>query len=319
MEEILEYEIGLYSEIKTILTGKVYVVEYEVTNQFYIKKILNKENLKAYENLKRIKCKHRAKIIECFVVDDNIIVIEELVNGRTIDNILKIEEISKEEAIRVSIGVCNGLVDIHMMENPIIHRDIKPSNVMINNDGTVKLIDFDAARVSNELNNRDTRLIGTQGYASPEQFGFAQTDIRSDIYSIGVLLNYMILKKFPTDEIVKGDIRQVIEKATQIDRAYRYQTIYELKEALGNVKLEGEIKEKVIDLNKQENNRSNMDRPKEDICFKNETKKEPRQANTFTKNFGKEKKSFWDKTIKKVVGFRSGNIIKMITAACWTL
>ncbi|MGL5577420.1 MAG: protein kinase domain-containing protein [Sarcina sp.] len=83
-------------------------------------------------------CKNRAQVIEYFLVDENLIVIEELVNGRTIENILQIEDLDKDEIVRIIIGICNGLSDIHNMKEPIIRRDIKLSNIMINVDKVMK-------------------------------------------------------------------------------------------------------------------------------------------------------------------------------------
>ncbi|MGL4453148.1 MAG: serine/threonine-protein kinase [Sarcina sp.] len=345
MEEILAYELQLYSDIKTIIDNKVYVVEHEVTKQFYIKKILSKDNLKVYSKLKNKQCKNRAQVIEYFLVDENLIVIEELVNGRTIENILQIEDLDEDEIVRIIIGICNGLSDIHNMKEPIIHRDIKPSNIMINSEGVVKLIDFDAARVSNELNNRDTRLIGTTGYASPEQFGFAQTDTRSDIYSIGVLLNYMILKKLPFEELADGDIGEIIKRATQIDRAHRYQTVEELKTALSMINVDKVMKKDKFKKGDEEENifmgfdsmneiESNILGNKvatigkkklvnaKDISlgtYKNIKSKRDEKKKIKEQKYREKEKNICDKTIRQVVGYRSGNILKCIMASFWYL
>ena len=323
MEKLLaEYELSLYSEIKTILEGKVYIVSHEITNQLYIKKVLHRENLSVYKVLKEMKSQNRPEVVEYFPINDKLIVIEELVNGRTVENILEIESIAKDEAIRIMIGICDGLLDIHRRDNPIIHRDIKPSNIIINSDGVIKLIDFDAARVVNELNNRDTRLIGTSGYASPEQFGFAQTDIRSDIYSMGVLLNYLLVKKLPSEELVSGEIGEIIKKAIQIDRGYRYQDVEEFKKAL-----------LLINLKPKKDSRSNVLNTQKLSLEKPKDKKEPEGYMTFgiqsqnkdekNKKERKYTRSSLDMTLerylRKIVGFRSFKVYKMILASCWYL
>ena len=82
--------------------------------------------------------------------------------------------------------MCDGLKELH--EQKIIHRDIKPSNMILQADGRIRLIDFDAARIFKDNKATDTELLGTKDYAPPEQYGFGQTDPRSDIYSLGVTI-----------------------------------------------------------------------------------------------------------------------------------
>ena len=222
MENItLKYELSLYNEIKTIISNKVYIVSNTLTDEIFIKKYLSIETLEVYKSLKGIKNKNVAEVIDYFECDDKLIVIEEFINGKNLEYILEDKVFSNNKAISTTLSICDGLKDLHNRNKAIVHRDLKPSNIMINSDNIVKIIDFDAARLSNVLKDRDTVLIGTAGYASPEQFGFAQTDNRSDIYSIGILLNYMILKKHPMEEVVGGKLGQVIRKAIQVDRIHR--------------------------------------------------------------------------------------------------
>ena len=94
----------------------------------------------------------------------------------------------------------------------------------------MKLIDFSIARFpTSQL--RDTKILGSVGYASPEQFGFQQTDARSDIYSLGVVLNQMLTGKFPNEELPKGAISKVILKATAISPDQRYPDIKQFESA----------------------------------------------------------------------------------------
>ena len=80
-------------------------------------------------------------------------------------------------------------------ESALIHRDIKPGNVMLRSDGSVKLIDFDTVRSYKDTKNQDTVLLGTKEYASPEHYGYGQTGITSDIYSVGVMMHEMLTGK----------------------------------------------------------------------------------------------------------------------------
>lgn len=111
----------------------------------------------------------------------------------------------------------------------IVCRDLKAENVMIDNDGHVKIIDFDIARTVREGQGRDTVLMGTAEYAAPEQYGFFQTDNRSDIFSLGVLLNYAMTGRFLVEGIVEGKLQPIIRRCTYMEPSERYQSVEELE------------------------------------------------------------------------------------------
>jgi serine/threonine protein kinase len=100
---------------------------------------------------------------------------------------------------------------------------------MIDNKGNVKLIDFDTARIYKHYQSQDTIFMGTIGYAPPEQYGLNQTDERTDIYSLGVLMNVMLTGELPEKRLYNGKLRKVIIKCTQSVPDNRYQTAEELK------------------------------------------------------------------------------------------
>lgn len=110
--------------------------------------------------------------------------------------------------------------------------DIKPSNIIVGLDDKVKFIDFDIAREYNDAGIKDTELLGTAGYAAPEQFGFAQTDVRTDIYAFGILYNYLLTGKHIQDKFYDGTAGDIISKCISIDPVKRYQNAKEVKEAL---------------------------------------------------------------------------------------
>ena len=92
------------------------------------------------------------------------------------------------------LQLCEALEVLHGCNPSLIHRDIKPSNVLVNEEGILKIIDFDASRQYRKTKNTsDTRLLGTIEYAAPAQFGYAQTDFRSDIYSAGVVFSEIVI------------------------------------------------------------------------------------------------------------------------------
>ena len=159
------------------------------------------------------------------------------------------------------LQLCDALETIHNMVPPLIHRDIKPSNILINKEGVLKLIDFDASRryKRDEHTTSDTILLGTAEYAAPEQFGYQQTNEQSDIYSFGVLLADLFGVRIREDSQKKNDdfkefakksrrmkrIESIIAKCTQFDPGRRYERISEVKKDLTAV-LEGKPSKKLI-------------------------------------------------------------------------
>jgi len=189
------------------------------------------------ENFTFVKKKYRPAIKEFLVsLSDNphpnfpVIVevkdefyVMEYIEGDTLEDIVSKSPLSPDGAKDVILQLLDAVEFMHEMG--IIHRDIKPENIVIANDGVLKLIDFDISRKVVSDKSKDTRLLGTAGYASPEQYGFTQTDQRSDIYSIGIVYNYLLTGKFITEKIADGQIGKIIRKCTQIDKSKRYKDI----------------------------------------------------------------------------------------------
>ena len=112
-----------------------------------------------------------------------------------------------------------------------VHRDIKPENVILRG-GDAVLIDFDAARIHKPQAETDTQVLGTTGFAAPEQYGLGQSDARTDIYSLGVLMNVMLTGQHPSKKLAEGRIGRIIQRCTQVNPAKRYQTVLHLMEVL---------------------------------------------------------------------------------------
>jgi serine/threonine protein kinase len=137
--------------------------------------------------------------VECtYALPDVFVVVSDYVEGMTLDERVRGDgPLAPSEAVRVLDDVAHAAGALHA--RGIIHRDIKPSNVVLAS-GRAHLIDLGIARVYSQDETKDTTHIGTWGFAAPEQFGFAQTDARSDVYSLGRLLAYMLVGVGP-DEV----------------------------------------------------------------------------------------------------------------------
>lgn len=119
-------------------------------------------------------------------------ILREYVIGVSLREFVKTNRLTEEMIIDIAIKLANAIKVLHDQNPPIIHRDIKPQNIIIKDDGSLALIDFGISRVFKKDKTSDTLFCGTADFAPPEQFGFMQTDIRSDIYSFGVVLSWMI-------------------------------------------------------------------------------------------------------------------------------
>ena len=204
------------------------VILSERGGRMYVKKIIENTDTDIYKKLIGKHCRNVSEVFEIYEFEDRTIVIEEYINGTALNDIL-LERVTLSEAETKDIisQLCDGLEFLHSFG--IVHRDINPNNIIITSDDVVKIIDFDISRFVKANASSDTAILGTVGYAAPEQFGFSQSDSRADIYAVGVLANIMLTGKLPNVEIYSGNMGEIIKKATAIDADDRYQSIRELK------------------------------------------------------------------------------------------
>ncbi len=185
--------------------------------------------ISAYEELYNINSQNLPIIYDVINCDDGQIVLEEFIEGVTISEVMESGNYHYLGTRKVIRSVCHALNILH--ERNIVHRDIKPENIVIGKDGRVVLIDFNAARKIS-IANKDTVIMGTVGYASPEQLGVAQSDARTDIYAVGILLNVMITGKHPSEKLAKGKAGKIVRKCTSVNPDERYQSAEKLMKAL---------------------------------------------------------------------------------------
>lgn len=131
------------------------------------------------------------KYVGCFSGEDVFCVVREYVEGTPLSRLGR-EELTEARCVGIGAALCDALTYLHSRKPPVIHRDIKPQNVIVCPDGGVKLIDFGISRRYDESAGKDTVCFGTREFAPPEQYGFSQTDRRADIYSLGVLMAWLL-------------------------------------------------------------------------------------------------------------------------------
>ncbi len=138
-----------------------------------------------------------------------------------------------ERAAELTASVLEQLLFLHSLRPPVIQRDIKPQNVILGEDGQCHIIDMGISRVLDRSRLRDTHVIGTPMTAPPEQFGYRRTDERSDLYSAGVLLGYLLTGEYlPSERDLPPAARPVFRKATAFDPDKRYRTAEDMLRAV---------------------------------------------------------------------------------------
>jgi serine/threonine protein kinase len=163
-------------------------------------------------------------------------VIRDYIEGKALDQLPQDIGLTIEQVITLGKELCDILTYLHGHNPPIIHRDIKPQNIIRNTSGKLYLIDFGISRFYHEEALCDTSCYGTIGFAAPEQYGFSQTDSRSDIYSLGIVLCWLLTGETDRNSALSAvkhrRLRTVLSKCTEFDPEKRYISAKRLKAAL---------------------------------------------------------------------------------------
>ena len=203
--------------------GEVWPAQCRQSGEFVILKRVRLTGL-PYAEMQNFSFKLPAKIIYCAEDESETLIVEEFIQGEILsDRLARKKFLSESEAREILLQMCDGLRELHARK--IIHRDIKPSNLILR-DGRIRLIDFDAARIFKPDKIADTELLGTKGYAPPEQYGGGQTDERSDIYSFGVTIKVLLGDDY------NGRLKKILDVCTEFDPKNRFRSVDELRRAI---------------------------------------------------------------------------------------
>lgn len=229
-----ESRLSFYREL-TVLDEKknIVLVQDRRNSELCVKKTLDIYSRDVYEQLASVRIEGVPAVKECVADDGKLIVVEEYVQGRSLKQVLDEHGLlNEEQAYEIAVQLVDILVRLHQLEPAIVHRDIKPSNIIIEKNGHVNLIDFNAARHVNADKNEDTRMLGTVYFAAPEQFGFGQSDERTDIYGLGATINYIMTGDKPGAGIAECIFSDILKKCLMVDAKDRYQSAEELRGVL---------------------------------------------------------------------------------------
>ena len=222
--------------------GVTELVTIDGAGPFVRKKIPNRlANQGVWSLIESCGCARLPKVEATYSLPDQFVVVYDFVPGQTLEELVVAKKrLVPEEAASLASDICEAAAALH--SRGVVHRDLSPRNVIVAADGA-HLIDLGIARMRVEGASRDTTSLGTRGFASPEQYGFAQTDARSDVYAIGKLLGYMLTGLQPDgDEYERalGDadatdsrLAEVVARACAFEPSSRYQSAAEMARALG--------------------------------------------------------------------------------------
>lgn len=229
-----ESRLSFYRELTVLDEKKNIVLVQDIRNsELCVKKTLDIYSRDVYEQLASVRIEGVPAVKECVADDGKLIVVEEYVQGRSLKQVLDEHGLlNEEQAYDIAVQLADILVRLHQLEPAIVHRDIKPSNIIIEKNGHVNLIDFNAARHVNADKNEDTRMLGTVYFAAPEQFGFGQSDERTDIYGLGATINYIMTGDKPGAGIAECRFSDILKKCLMVDAKDRYQSAEELRGVL---------------------------------------------------------------------------------------
>lgn len=226
-----------YQTIFTIKESEKATVEL-VAMEGHIGPVIVKKLQGATPDIYRLLCHaQNSHLPQVYAVEEQgeiLLIAEEYVDGENLEDYLEQRKPGDEEKLDLALQLCEAVEALHSMIPPVIHRDIKPSNILITGKGILKLIDFDASRQYKAFRDAgDTRLLGTVEYAPPEQFGYSQTDVRSDIYSMGVVFLGLQLSE---NKQQAERWSKLVEKCTSFDPKNRYQSVAELAREIEKLK-----------------------------------------------------------------------------------
>ncbi|WP_289068479.1 serine/threonine-protein kinase [uncultured Bifidobacterium sp.] len=187
-------------------------------------------------------CPRLPRVEATYELPDCVAVVLDYVPGPTLEQVVAERgRLQQNEAVNLAQQICEAVQELHRLG--ILHRDLTPANIIVADDGA-HIIDLGIARPLTDTanRNRDTTALGTYGFASPEQYGFAPTDVRSDIYSLGRILGFMLTGVYPDDTrytpLLSDDLRvtprlrAIVERATAFEPSARYQNVAQFAQAL---------------------------------------------------------------------------------------
>ena len=242
--EILE----IFKQTEDELTQKVAKRDGGCSSDVFIRKEFSENSRQgfAYEKVWEEQQKGRflkgcPKIVDYYEYGCQRVVILEYVEGETLERCVRNNSLTDEQIKQLFSKVCDAVYEMHTIyEQPLIHRDLKPTNIIVKN-GEVSIIDLGIARFQRGGMTPDTTQFGTPAFAPPEQYGFGETSVESDVYALGMVLYFMLTGKLSNTTLrdnasfrdeIPVEFQNTLLKATSFDPKDRFHTVAQLKSSL---------------------------------------------------------------------------------------
>lgn len=228
LSSVIQLEFEEVRPLKEGPRGGVFLLRHKKTGRLLVFRRFSGSG-EVYRKLLHYSCRNLPEILEAAEQDGQVMVLEEFIQGDTLDSLLRTSRLSPDQTREIMIQLCQALRVLHSIG--AVHRDVKPENIILREREAV-LIDFDAARLHKPACESDTVILGTTGFAAPEQYGLSQSDARADIYSLGVLMNVMLTGEHPSRKLAGGRLGRVVQRCTQVNPKKRYRSVIHLMEAI---------------------------------------------------------------------------------------
>ena len=228
LDTTIQTEFEPLKLLKKSERGTVKLIRHRATGQ---KMILRRfrGNADVYQNLLNCTYSNLPNIYEVASKGNEHLVLEEYIQGDNMGTMLEDTLFSSKETGSIIRQICRALWVLHSMG--AVHRDVKPENIVLRGADAI-LIDFDASRFYKDDNKGDTQVLGTLGFAAPEQYGISQSNTSVDIYALGVLINIMLTGEHPSYKLVDGHWGRIVTHCTLINPKKRYKSVLQLMNEL---------------------------------------------------------------------------------------
>lgn len=211
---------------------KVWAIRHTGSSDICVRKEVAAESCAIARRAMNITNIHIVNIRHIIDDGDRHYIVEDYIHGSTLQELHDGgRRFGESEAVSYMLQLLDGLSALHGAG--IVHRDISPKNVLLTDDGIIKLIDFGISHFADPARSQDTQILGTAGFAAPEQFGFQRSTEKADLYSAGVLLNWMLTGVLPNERLPENPaLAKIIATATEMEPKARYASAAEMAEAL---------------------------------------------------------------------------------------
>lgn len=199
-EELFSDDVEIQNAIYTGPNSQIYVFQHKSDQKRFILKAIEKQNGIQYnfDVLNSLDHPNIAPMVKWREGEKYYFIVKAYAPGRDAYSLVKENgPFNVTDALKIIRQLCDALSYLHHQDPPLICRDVKPNNIVLDEALTLSLIDIETLRKTSDTSDADTFIVGTKGYAAPEQYGFSQTTAASDIFGIGATLYFLLTGEDP--------------------------------------------------------------------------------------------------------------------------